>query len=139
MFIFVLAAPQVVAVTGRMLKSVPNQLQALLLRGRAYMYLAEHDMAKRHFGEALKHDPDHAGARREFKKIKDLDKKRQRAARSALLSLSNGLVMLASLSKFAASQLTHCNVMVLYVGSMVVWTACSLLCYLLSLQLLHTQ
>ena len=33
------AGPQVVAVTGRLLKSDERQLEALVLRGRAYFYL----------------------------------------------------------------------------------------------------
>lgn len=35
-----------------------------MLRGRAYSYLNDADMAKRHFGEALKYDPDYAPARK---------------------------------------------------------------------------
>ncbi len=30
----------------------------------------DHDMAKRHFGEALKYDPDYAEARKEFNKVR---------------------------------------------------------------------
>lgn len=30
---------------------------------------ADHDMAKRHYGEALKHDPDHREARTLFNKV----------------------------------------------------------------------
>lgn len=74
---------QVVAVTGRLLKSDERQLEALVLRGKAYFYLNDHDMAKRHFGEALKYDPDYPAARREFNKVKDYDKKRARADRAA--------------------------------------------------------
>lgn len=47
-------AAQVVAVTGRLLKSSPGSLEALLLRGQAYLYLNDHELAKRHFGEALR-------------------------------------------------------------------------------------
>ncbi|GIL63490.1 hypothetical protein Vafri_17539 [Volvox africanus] len=73
---------QVVAVTGRIVKADDRQLDALVLRGRAYFYLADHDMAKRHFGEALKYDPDHPSARKEFNKVKDYDRKRSRAQRA---------------------------------------------------------
>lgn len=72
---------QAIAATGRIVKSSPGHLEALTLRGEAYMYLADHDMAKRHFGEALKFDPDHVASRRAFNKLKDLDRKRQRANR----------------------------------------------------------
>lgn len=30
---------------------------------------ADHEVAKRHFGEALKHDPDYSPARTEFNKV----------------------------------------------------------------------
>lgn len=73
--------PQAIAATGRIVKSDPGHLEALTIRGQAYMYLAEHDMAKRHFGEALKFDPDHKDSRKAFNKLKDLDRKRQRANR----------------------------------------------------------
>jgi DnaJ family protein C protein 3 len=72
---------QAIGVTGRIVKAVPGHLEALTLRGTAYMYLADHDMAKRHFGEALKFDPDHKDSRKAFNKLKDLDRKRQRANR----------------------------------------------------------
>ncbi|KAG2448958.1 hypothetical protein HYH02_005712 [Chlamydomonas schloesseri] len=73
---------QVVAVTGRIVKADDRQLDALVLRGRAYFYLYDHDMAKRHFGEALKYDPDHSAARKEFNKVKDYDRKRSRAEKA---------------------------------------------------------
>uniref|UniRef100_A0A383VTQ7 J domain-containing protein n=1 Tax=Tetradesmus obliquus TaxID=3088 RepID=A0A383VTQ7_TETOB len=73
---------EAIGVTGRIVKSIPGHLEALTLRGTAYMYLADHDMAKRHFGEALKFDPDHKDSRKAFNKLKDLDRKRQRANRA---------------------------------------------------------
>ncbi|KAG2501822.1 hypothetical protein HYH03_000321 [Edaphochlamys debaryana] len=72
----------VVAITGRIVKADERQLDALVLRGKAYFYLFDHDMAKRHFGEALKYDPDHQGARKEFNKVKEYDRKRSRAERA---------------------------------------------------------
>jgi DnaJ family protein C protein 3 len=48
----------------------------------AYMYLGDHDLAKRHFGEALKYDPDHSASRKAFNKLKDLDRRRQRAEKA---------------------------------------------------------
>lgn len=74
---------QVVVTTGRLLKSDPSNLQALVMRGQGYFYAGDHDMAKRHFGEALKHDPDYKQARAEFGKVKDYDRKRQRAQTAA--------------------------------------------------------
>jgi DnaJ family protein C protein 3 len=60
---------QVVATTGRLLKNEPSNLQALVLRGQGYFYSGDHDLAKRHFGEALKYDPDHKEAKAEFGKV----------------------------------------------------------------------
>ncbi|KAI8472987.1 MAG: DnaJ-like protein [Monoraphidium minutum] len=73
---------QVIAATGRLLKGSPGHLEALALRGRAYLYLGDHDLAKRHFGEALKYDPDYAPARKAFNLVKDLERRKQRAARA---------------------------------------------------------
>eukprot|EP00775_Hariotina_reticulata_P013415 gene13415-13543_t len=73
---------QAIGVTGRIVKAHPGHLEALTIRGQAYMYLADHDLAKRHFGEALKFDPDHYASRKAFNKLKDLDRKRQRASRA---------------------------------------------------------
>jgi Tfp pilus assembly protein PilF len=42
-------AEQAVAATGRLLKAAPGHLEALALRGRAYMLLGDHDLAKRHY------------------------------------------------------------------------------------------
>lgn len=73
---------EVVAVSGNLLKSQPKNLQALILRGKAYFYLHDHDLAKRHFGEALKYDPDCKDARTEFNKVKTYDKTRTSAERA---------------------------------------------------------
>jgi DnaJ family protein C protein 3 len=73
---------QAIAATGKIVKANPKHLEALQLRGLAYMYLGDHDLAKRHFGEALKYDPDHSPSRKAFNKLKDLDRKRQRATKA---------------------------------------------------------
>lgn len=39
----------VISETGYILKEDENDLEALLLRGRAYYYLADHDVAQRFF------------------------------------------------------------------------------------------
>jgi hypothetical protein len=47
------AAPfnaQAIVATGRLLKGAPSHLGALHLRGLAYQYLGDNDLAKRHFG-----------------------------------------------------------------------------------------
>ena len=59
---------------GSLLKGQPDNVQALFLRGKSYFYLDDQSMAKRHFGEALKHDPDHKQAQAEFSKVRKLYK-----------------------------------------------------------------
>ena len=44
------------AVTGALLKGEPGHVDALLLRSRAYIHLADLDLAKRHLGEVLFQD-----------------------------------------------------------------------------------
>lgn len=43
-----------IAQTGRILKSDGSNLQALVIRGLAYLYLNDFDMSKRHFGEVIR-------------------------------------------------------------------------------------
>ena len=44
-------------------------VQALVIRGQGYFYSGDHDLAKRHYGEALKYDPDYKEAKTEFSKV----------------------------------------------------------------------
>lgn len=55
--------------TGKLLKAEPGHREALVLRGDAYFYLNDVDLAKRHYGEALKYDPDYSGAQKQFRKV----------------------------------------------------------------------
>ena len=64
----------VVALTGQILKIDVGSVEALLLRGRAYYLLGDLDPAKRHFSEALRHDPDNRGAQSRFRSVKRLQK-----------------------------------------------------------------
>ena len=66
----------VVAIMGILLKGQPNNVQALYLRGKSYFYMDDQSMAKRHFGEALKYDPEHKEAKAEFTKVRSLYKKK---------------------------------------------------------------
>lgn len=59
---------------GILLKGQPDNVQALFLRGKSYFYLDDQSMAKRHFGEALKYDPEHKPAQAEFSKVRKLYK-----------------------------------------------------------------
>lgn len=47
----------------------PSNLPALVARGQGYFYAGDDDLAKRHFGEALNHDPDYKDARDAFNKV----------------------------------------------------------------------
>jgi len=57
---------------GILLKGQPNNVPALYLRGKSYFYMDDQSMAKRHFGEALKYDPEHKEAKAEFTKVRSL-------------------------------------------------------------------
>lgn len=49
-----------VAEAGRVLKSDESDLDALLVRGNAYLYLADHDVALRYYCSSLSHQPSSA-------------------------------------------------------------------------------
>ncbi|CAD7696130.1 unnamed protein product [Ostreobium quekettii] len=66
---------QVVSQTGRILKSDSRNLQAFYLRGMAYVQLGDVTVAKQHFGEALRHDPDYKDAKNAFKEVKAFERK----------------------------------------------------------------
>ncbi|EPS57539.1 hypothetical protein M569_17278, partial [Genlisea aurea] len=61
--------------TGYMLKEDEDNLDALLLRGRAYYYLADHDVAIRHYQKGLRLDPEHGDLKKAYFGLKNLLKK----------------------------------------------------------------
>ncbi|GFZ11419.1 DnaJ P58IPK-like protein [Actinidia rufa] len=65
--------------TGYILKEDENNLDALLLRGRAYYYLADHDVASRHFQKGLCLDPEHSEMKKAYFGLKNLLKKTKSA------------------------------------------------------------
>ncbi|GLT76072.1 hypothetical protein SLA2020_477530 [Shorea laevis] len=65
--------------TGYILKEDENNLEALLLRGRAYYYLADHDVAQRHYQKGLRLDPEHGELKRAYFGLKNLLKKTKSA------------------------------------------------------------
>lgn len=65
--------------TGYMLKEDENNLEALLLRGRAYYYLADHDVAIRHYQKGLRLDPEHGELKKAYFGLKNLLKKTKSA------------------------------------------------------------
>ena len=66
------------ALTLQVLKAEPGNAEALMLRSRAYFLLNDLHLAKRHLAEVLKYDDDNSAARKEFRKIKDLLKLKER-------------------------------------------------------------
>lgn len=68
----------VISDTGSILKSYPKHLEAYKLRGMAYFWLNEHDLAIKHFREGLKLDPEHKGCKEGHKLVKKIDKKKKK-------------------------------------------------------------
>eukprot|EP00250_Pteridium_aquilinum_P025251 c3041_g1_i1 orf=264-1856(-) len=68
-----------IAEAGRVLKSDENDLEALLLRGKGYYYLLDHDVAIRHYQKGLRLDPEHGELKKEYFKLKNLLKKSKNA------------------------------------------------------------
>ncbi|GAU20277.1 hypothetical protein TSUD_337580 [Trifolium subterraneum] len=64
-----------IAESGFLLKEDENNLEALLLRGRAYYYLADHDVATRHYQKGLRLDPEHSELKKAYFGLKNLLKK----------------------------------------------------------------
>ncbi|XP_021745415.1 dnaJ protein P58IPK homolog [Chenopodium quinoa] len=68
-----------IAETGYILKEDENNLDALLVRGRAYYYLADHDVAMRHYQKGLRLDPEHSELKKAYFGLKKLQKKTESA------------------------------------------------------------
>lgn len=68
----------VISDTGQILKQHPQHLEAYRLRGMAYFWLGDHDMAVKHFREGLKLDPEHKGCKEGHKLVKKVDKKKKK-------------------------------------------------------------
>ncbi|CAK9164812.1 unnamed protein product [Ilex paraguariensis] len=81
----------VIADAGYILKEDENNLEALLLRGRAYYYLADHDVALRHYQKGLRLDPEHSELKKAYFGLKNLLKK----SKSAEDNVSKGKLRLA--------------------------------------------
>ncbi|CAM8969355.1 unnamed protein product [Rhodiola kirilowii] len=69
--------------TGFILKEDENNLEAMLLRGRAYYYLADHDVAIRHYQMGLRMDPEHSELKKAYFGLKKLLKKTKSAEDNA--------------------------------------------------------
>ncbi|KAG2690198.1 hypothetical protein I3843_09G173000 [Carya illinoinensis] len=68
-----------IAESGFILKEDENNLEALLLRGHGYYYLADHDVALRHFQKGLRLDPEHSELKKAYFGLKNLLKKSKSA------------------------------------------------------------
>jgi DnaJ family protein C protein 3 len=64
--------------TGQILKLHPKHVEAYQLRGDAYHRLGEHDQAVLHYREGLKRDPEHKGCKVGHKRVKALEKKKNK-------------------------------------------------------------
>jgi DnaJ homolog subfamily C member 3 len=69
----------VISDTGKILKQYPQHLEAYRLRGMAYFWLGDHDVATQHFREGLKSDPEHQGLKDGHKLVKKIEKKKKKA------------------------------------------------------------
>lgn len=86
--------------TGFILKANENNLEALLLRGKAYYYLADHDVAMRHYQKGLRLDPEHSELKKEYFKLKNILKK----SKSAEENMEKGKLRMAAEDFKAALQ-----------------------------------
>lgn len=64
--------------TGKLLKHLPNHVDAYQLRGDAYRRLGEHEQAILHYREGLKLDPEHKGSKEGHKLLKAIDRKKKK-------------------------------------------------------------
>ncbi|XP_051152383.1 dnaJ protein P58IPK homolog isoform X2 [Andrographis paniculata] len=69
--------------SGFFLKEDEDNLDALLLRGRAYYYLGDHDVAIRHYQKGLRLDPEHGELKKTYFGLKNLLKKTKSAEDNA--------------------------------------------------------
>lgn len=69
--------------SGYILKEDEDNLEVLLLRGRAYYYLADHDIATRHYQKGLRLDPEHVELKKAYFGLKNLLKKTKSAEDNA--------------------------------------------------------
>ncbi|CAD5194503.1 dnaJ protein P58IPK homolog B-like [Musa acuminata AAA Group] len=73
----------VISESGFILKEDEDNLEALLVRGRAYYYLSDHDVALRHYQKGLRLDPEHSDLKKAYFGLKNLLKKTKSAEDNA--------------------------------------------------------
>lgn len=69
----------VIQTTGRLLKVKPSSLEGFLLRGSAYLFQGEEDVALQHYKEGYKSDPDHKELKKAYKTLKAYKKLNDKA------------------------------------------------------------
>eukprot|EP00271_Cylindrocystis_brebissonii_P014374 TRINITY_DN35716_c0_g1_i1.p1 TRINITY_DN35716_c0_g1~~TRINITY_DN35716_c0_g1_i1.p1 ORF type:complete len:500 (+),score=130.81 TRINITY_DN35716_c0_g1_i1:632-2131(+) len=75
----------VVVETSKVLKADDNDMAALLLRGRSYYYMGDHELALKHYQKGLRLDPEHSELMKVHRVLKTLEKK-TKAAEEAVRS-----------------------------------------------------
>mmetsp|Transcript_4267 Transcript_4267/g.12039 ORF Transcript_4267/g.12039 Transcript_4267/m.12039 type:complete len:480 (-) Transcript_4267:132-1571(-) len=70
---------RLVAELGKLLKIEPGNIEAMIMRGWAYMRLGDQETGLRHFREVLRFDPEHKAAKEAHKKIKSIGKLKDQA------------------------------------------------------------
>jgi DnaJ family protein C protein 3 len=68
---------------GVAIKADKNNLEALAMRGRLYFTLGDVEMAKRHFQECLRNDPENKGCKAHFRTVKKVLKAMDKATAAA--------------------------------------------------------
>jgi len=106
---------EAIADCGDILKKDSDNIEALLLRGKSYYFVADHIMATRHFKEALASDPDHKEAKDWFKRVQKFNKL-TKAGEAGLKkgteeSLANGLEALTEALKLDPKHKEHNKVL----------------------------
>ena len=86
--------------TGRLLKVKPSSLEGFLLRGKAYLFEGEQDVAMQHFKEGYKSDPDHKEIKKAYKDLNGYIKEHSKA--TELLQKQQFEAALASIDKALA-------------------------------------
>eukprot|EP00494_Astrolonche_serrata_P029462 UN29729 len=73
---------EVMVYTGKLLKVNSEDPDIILVRGKAYIYIDEIDMAKKHLKAGLKAEPEHRGLKTTYKNFKAFTKGRERAEKA---------------------------------------------------------
>jgi DnaJ family protein C protein 3 len=73
---------EVIADTGKVLKLEKDSLLAFEMRGKSYYSIGELEMAKNHYRQGLKFDPEHKGCKSAYRVVKEVTKLQDKAAQA---------------------------------------------------------